>query len=76
MKNPMRFTNVRVKRIGKWRIVAEQLAAQIADVPALAPYAEGIGLGVVVIVITYFSLIIGELVPKRIALNNPEKSPR
>ena len=26
-----------------------------------------------VIVITYFSLIIGELVPKRIALNNPER---
>ena len=53
--------------------IAEQLAAQIAVVPALAPYAEGIGLGVVVIAITYFSLIIGELVPKRIALNNPEK---
>jgi len=53
--------------------IAEQLAVQIAVVPALAPYAEGIGLGVVVIAITYFSLIIGELVPKRIALNNPEK---
>lgn len=52
--------------------IAEQLAGQIAVVPALAPYAEGIGLGVVVIAITYFSLIIGELVPKRIALNNPE----
>ena len=70
----MRFTNVWVKCIGKWRIVAEQHAAQIADVPALAPYAEGISLGVVVI--TYFSMIIDELVPKRIALNNPEKSPR
>ena len=53
--------------------IAEQLAERIAVVPALAPYAEGIGLGVVVIAITYFSLIIGELVPKRIALNNPEK---
>lgn len=53
--------------------IAEQLAERIAVIPALAPYAEGIGLGVVVITITYFSLIIGELVPKRIALNNPEK---
>ena len=52
--------------------IAEQLAERIAVVPTLAPYAEGIGLGVVVIAITYFSLIIGELVPKRIALNNPE----
>lgn len=52
--------------------IAEQIAEQIAVVPALAPYAEGIGLGVVVIAITYFSVIIGELVPKRIALNNPE----
>ena len=52
--------------------IAEQLAERIAVVPALAPYAEGIGLGGVVIAITYFSLIIGELVPKRIALNNPE----
>lgn len=53
--------------------IAEQLAERIAVIPVLAPYAEGIGLGVVVITITYFSLIIGELVPKRIALNNPEK---
>ena len=32
------------------------------------------GVGLVVAVITYFSLVVGELVPKQIALSNPEKS--
>ena len=39
----------------------------------LAPYSEAIGVGIVVLLITYFSLVLGELVPKRIALNNAEK---
>jgi magnesium and cobalt exporter, CNNM family len=34
--------------------------------------AEAVGVGSVVAVITYFSLVIGELVPKQIALRNPE----
>lgn len=37
------------------------------------PYSYQISLIAVVIITTYFSLIIGELVPKRIALNNPER---
>lgn len=52
--------------------IAEQLAVPIATVPPLAPYAEVIALGLVVTAITVLSLIVGELVPKRIALNNPE----
>ncbi len=52
--------------------LARPLAAEIAQVPQLVPYAEGIALGLVVTVITVLSLIIGELVPKRIGLNNPE----
>jgi putative hemolysin len=36
-------------------------------------WAEAVGLGVVIIAITYLSLIIGELVPKNLALRNPEK---
>jgi len=36
-------------------------------------YAEPIGIGLVVIVITYLSVIIGELVPKQIALRDPER---
>jgi putative hemolysin len=53
--------------------VAEVLAAYFAQFPALEPYSEGIGVGIVVTVITYFSLVIGELVPKRLALNNAER---
>ena len=52
--------------------LAAKLAVPIAEVPQLARYAEGIALGLVVSVITVLSLIIGELVPKRIGLNNPE----
>ena len=42
-------------------------------VPGLAPYAGAITFGVVVGSITYLTLILGELVPKRLALNGPEK---
>ena len=52
--------------------LAKELAVPIAEVPQLTRYAEGIALGLVVSVITVLSLIIGELVPKRIGLNNPE----
>ena len=40
---------------------------------SLAPYSEAIGVGIVVLTITYFSLVIGELVPKRLGLNNAER---
>src|SRR5579871_4832458 len=39
----------------------------------LAAYAHAISMAVVVIGISYFSLILGELVPKRIALGHPER---
>ena len=52
--------------------LAQPLSEPIARVPQLAPYANNIALGVVVTVITVLSLIVGELVPKRIALNSPE----
>jgi putative hemolysin len=52
--------------------LAAPLAARIAEVPQLAPYADNIALGLVVTAITVLSLIVGELVPKRIGLNNPE----
>ena len=53
--------------------LAEEIAAVLTVVPVLAPYGEAIGVVVVVVLITYLSLIIGELVPKRLALNNPER---
>lgn len=52
--------------------VAERLAVPLAAVPALAPYARPIAIGVVVAVITLLSLVLGELVPKRLALSYPE----
>jgi putative hemolysin len=56
--------------------IAEQLGAQISRVPALAEYGEAIGLVLVVLAITYLSLVVSELVPKRLALNNPERVAR
>lgn len=52
--------------------LAGALGESLKKIPALAPYSGAISLAIVVIAITYLSLIIGELVPKRIALNNPE----
>jgi putative hemolysin len=37
-----------------------------------APYSNGFATSVVVIIVTYFSLVLGELVPKKIGLSNPE----
>jgi putative hemolysin len=52
--------------------LAEPLAGALRSVPALAPYAGPIAFGAVVVAITYLSLILGELVPKRLALNGAE----
>ncbi len=52
--------------------IADDLAIGLKLIPALAPHAAGLSISIVVIVITYFSLIIGELVPKRLALQAPE----
>jgi len=41
-------------------------------IPGVATYAEGLSLGIMVIALTYVSLIVGELVPKRLALTHPE----
>jgi putative hemolysin len=38
----------------------------------LKPYSDSIGVGIVVVVLTFFSLVLGELLPKRIGLNYPE----
>lgn len=41
--------------------------------PEITPYADTISTVIIVAIITYLSLVVGELVPKRIALNNPER---
>src|SRR5918998_4015142 len=52
--------------------LAEPLADVLAGVPGLAQYSWAVAFLIVVAAITYLSLIIGELVPKRLALNDPE----
>jgi putative hemolysin len=53
--------------------IAEKLAPSLKRFPVLEPYADNLSFGLVVLVITYLSLVIGELIPKRLALNNPDK---
>jgi magnesium and cobalt exporter, CNNM family len=53
--------------------VATALSKAIESIPSLAPFAEAIALIIVVGSITFLSLIVGELVPKRLGLNAPER---
>lgn len=52
--------------------ITEDLEAFYAQYELLQPYYETLATTSVVILITFFSLVIGELVPKRIGLSNPE----
>jgi magnesium and cobalt exporter, CNNM family len=52
--------------------LAQPLADVLARVPALAGIARPLGFGLVVVATTYVSLIVGELVPKKLALRNAE----
>ena len=52
--------------IGVW------IHAQLNRYPTLEPYSAIIGLLVGVLPITYLSLVVGDLVPKRLAMRNPE----
>lgn len=53
--------------------LSKELAGLIARVPLLAGVSEVIALILVVMFSTYISLVIGELVPKRLAMQNPER---
>lgn len=50
------------------------LGRELAKIPFLAPYAQAVSVVVVMVLVTYFSLIIGELAPKWIAIAIPEKA--
>ncbi len=52
--------------------IAERLTPLLSGLPYLGAYAGTIAFSIVVIIITYFSLVIGELIPKRLALHSPE----
>jgi len=52
---------------------AESLNLIIKGVPSLAPYSEALALTAVVLVVTYFTLLFGEIVPKWIGMNDAER---
>lgn len=52
--------------------IAGRLAVYLQQFPAVAAYSETIAISVVVLAISYVTLILGELVPKHVALSNPE----
>lgn len=51
--------------------ISAKLAVLLENTP-IAPYAQPLSLGFVVLIITYFSLVLGELLPKRIAMSRAE----
>ncbi|AKB51525.1 Hemolysins and related protein containing CBS domains [Methanosarcina barkeri str. Wiesmoor] len=52
--------------------ISEEFATYLGKFPALSPYSSAISITLVVLLITYLTLIFGELVPKRLALNDAE----
>jgi putative hemolysin len=53
--------------------LAEGMAAWIARVPALEPFAEELSIGLVIVIVSFLQLVLGELVPKSIALRSSER---
>lgn len=53
--------------------IAESLAAVLHNIPYISEYSTSIALGIVVLSITILTIWLGELVPKRLGLNSPEK---
>jgi putative hemolysin len=52
--------------------LGDALAGQLRTINWIAPYAESVALGVVVALLTYLNLVLGELAPKRLALQHAE----
>jgi putative hemolysin len=52
--------------------IKDDIVALLNNVPILAKYSSGIATTIVVLIITFLSLVLGELLPKRIGLSNPE----
>ncbi|MFH2002176.1 MAG: hemolysin family protein [Planctomycetota bacterium] len=53
--------------------LADRLTEVLAKVTWLAKYSSTVSVTIVVLLTAYFSLVIGELIPKKLALNDPEK---
>ncbi len=54
--------------------LADRISGSLTGIPWLAPYAYAVSLALVVLLTTYFSLVIGELIPKRLGMNDPERT--
>jgi putative hemolysin len=52
--------------------VTDDVETFLMQFEVLKPYADQLAVGVVVVILTFFSLVLGELLPKRIGLNYPE----
>jgi putative hemolysin len=52
--------------------VASDLKTWLETFPRIAPFADSLALGIVVLITTYTTLVLGELVPKQLALRQPE----
>ena len=52
--------------------IAAKLSEWLQEIPALAALGDALAITIVVVIITYFNLVLGELVPKRLALSRPE----
>jgi putative hemolysin len=53
--------------------IASELANSLRAVPNIYPYSDALSIASVVLTITFMTLILGELVPKRLALSDPER---
>lgn len=53
--------------------ISSDLSLIFQNVSWLKPYSEVLSVAIVVLLTTYFSLVIGELIPKRLGMNSPEK---
>lgn len=54
-------------------VLTDRVAGAMADWPVVGAYAHGLALCLVVLGITLVSVVLGELLPKRLALQNPER---
>jgi putative hemolysin len=52
--------------------LAQRIDVWLDLFPTIAPYSKPVALAIIVVAVTYFTLVIGELAPKQIALKNPE----
>jgi len=53
--------------------LSSKLSFYLQSIPWLAQYSDIFSFAIVVLLTTYFSLVIGELIPKRLGMNSPEK---